>query len=139
MSYLAAAQRYASDATQTASPAHLVTMLYDRLITDLATAEEAMHRGDITATGTRLGHAQEILLELHGTLDTRAWPAGESLAALYLWMVGELMRARLQKQPQRVADCRELLLPLRDAWKQAQDALTRTNSPLHGKRLDGAA
>lgn len=139
MSYLSAAQRYASDATETVSPARLVTMLYDRLIADLATAEDAMNRGDIATTGSRLGHAQEILLELHSTLDTSVWAAGEGLAALYLWMVNELTRARVDKRPQRVADCRELLVPLREAWKQAQDELNRANTPLHGNRLDGAA
>lgn len=139
MSYLAAAQRYASDATETASPAHLVTMLYDRLMTDLNAAEEAMAHGNIPVTGSRIAHAQEILLELHSTLDTSVWPAGEGLAALYLWMVNELMQARLHRQPQRIADCRGLVAPLREAWKQAQETLARANSPLRGSRLDGAA
>jgi flagellar protein FliS len=119
MSYGLAQARYASDATQTVSPARLLTMLYDRLVVDLVAAEEAMRRGDVEATGARLGRAQEILLELHSTLDVEVWPEGESLSRLYVWMVGELMQARLRGLPQRVADCRELVEPLRDAWHQA--------------------
>lgn len=120
MSQLTAARaRYASDATQTASPAKLLTMLYDRLATDLAAGEEAMLRGDIARAGETLTHAQEILLELHGTLDTEVWPEGEPLGRLYLWMITELMNARLRNQPGRVADCRRLVLPLRDAWHAA--------------------
>ncbi len=119
MSYGLAQARYASDATQTVSPARLLTMLYDRLVVDLVAAEEAMRRGDVEATGARLGRAQEILLELHSTLDVEVWPEGESLSRLYVWMVGELMQARLRNDPQRIADCRELLEPLRQAWHAA--------------------
>jgi flagellar protein FliS len=94
-------------------------MLYDKLISDLAAAEAAMHRGDIAGTGDRIGRAQEILLELASTLDTDAWPEGEPLRRLYLWMVGELWQARLRKAPERVLDCRQLIEPLRDAWRIA--------------------
>lgn len=121
MSYaLAHAQaRYASDASQTVSPARLLTMLYDRLVVDLNIAHDAMLRGDIAMTGERLSHASDIILELHATLDTEIWPQGESLAALYLWLVQELIQARLHHDPQRVATCRDMVVPLRDAWHVA--------------------
>jgi flagellar protein FliS len=119
MSYTAARARYASDSTDTASPARLLTMLYDRLVSDLAAAEAAMHRTDIATTGERIGRAQEILLELAATLNLDAWPEGEALRRLYLWMVGELWTARLRKAPERVAECRQLIEPLRDAWRMA--------------------
>lgn len=119
MSYGLARARYTSDATETVSPARLLTMLYDRLVADLLQAEEAMTRRDPRATGERLGNAQAILLELHATLDTELWDGGEALDQLYLWIIAELMRARMSGQPQRVADCRALLEPLRDAWHVA--------------------
>ncbi len=119
MSYPLAQARYASDATATASPARLLTMLYDRLVVDISIAHEAMLRDDIAVTGDRIAHACEILLELHSTLDTQVWPEGEALAALYLWLVAELMQGRVRRQPQRIADCRDLVIPLRDAWHLA--------------------
>jgi flagellar protein FliS len=120
MSQLTAAKaRYASVATQTVSPARLLTMLYDRLAADLLAGEEAMLRGDVASAGEALTHAQEIILELHSTLDVEAWPEGEALGRLYLWMVTELMNARLKNQPAMIADCRRLVLPLRDAWHEA--------------------
>jgi flagellar protein FliS len=140
MSYGLAQARYVSDAAQTVSPARLLTMLYDRLVTDLASAEEAMRRGDHATTGTRLGRAQEILLELHTTLDTSIWPEGEPLSRLYLWMVGELMQARLHADPARVAGCRALLEPLRDAWHAAAGQPSgATAGMLVAGHLDGAA
>jgi len=119
MSYGLAQARYASDAAATVTPGRLLTMLYDRLVQDLSVAEAALHAGDIAVTGERIGRAQEILLELHATLDVSVWPEGEALARIYLWIVGELSQARLRVQPQRIADCRELVEPLRDAWHKA--------------------
>lgn len=127
MSYGLAQARYVSDATQTVSPARLLTMLYDRLVMDLALAETAMRDEDHETTGNRLGQAQEILLELYATLDLSIWPQGESLAQLYLWMVGQLSQSRITQQPQLITDCRTLVEPLRDAWHEAAriQAVTR--------------
>ena len=119
MSYTAARARYASDSTDTASPARLLTMLYDRLVSDLAAAEAAMQRDEIAVTGERIGRAQEILLELAASLDLEAWPEGEPLRRLYLWMVSELWTARLRKQPDKVTEVRQLIEPLRDTWRIA--------------------
>ena len=119
MSYTAARARYASDTTDTVSPARLLNMLYDRLISDLSAAEAAIQQDEIAVTGEKLGRAQEILLELAASLDVEAWPEGEPLRRLYLWMVNELWTARLRKSPERVAECRLLIEPLRDAWRMA--------------------
>jgi flagellar protein FliS len=119
MSYGAARARYADETAQTVSPARLLMMLYDRLVQDMLAAEQAMEAGDVATTGDRLGRAQEILLELRASLDTSVWTEGEALGALYLWMVGELMQARLRQSPERVRTCRELVEPLRDAWRAA--------------------
>jgi flagellar secretion chaperone FliS len=140
MSYGLAQARYASDAATTVSPARLLTMIYDRLVADLGVAHEAMLRKDWATSGTRLSNACEILLELHATLDTAVWPDGEGLAQLYLWMVGELMQARLRQAPQRVADCRDLVVPLRDAWGQAVRQLAgEQGADAAGAQAPGAA
>jgi flagellar secretion chaperone FliS len=115
--------RYAGDAAATVSPARLLTMLYDRVVTDLGIAHEAMLREDWATSGQRIANASEILLELHATLDVSAWPDGEGLSRLYLWLVSELMQARVRRSAQRVADCRDLVAPLRDAWRSAGDQL----------------
>jgi flagellar protein FliS len=145
MSYGAARARYADETAQTVSPARLLTMLYDRLVQDILAAEQAMERGDIEATGERLGRAQEILLELRASLDTSVWAEGEALGSLYLWMVGELMQARLRKAPERIRLVRELVEPLRDAWRAAavqtataEAAAIASGSPEPGMVVAGA-
>src|ERR687883_2031541 len=124
MSYGLAQARYAGDAAATVSPARLLTMLYVKLVADLGTAHEAMQREDWATSGQRVANACEILLELHATLDTALWPDGEGLAQLYLWMVAELMQASVRRSAQRIGDCRDLVVPLRDAWRAAGDEVS---------------
>src|SRR3954466_12863315 len=103
--------RYAADAAVTVSPARLLTMLYDRAVTDLGIAHEAMVREDWATSGQRIANASEILLELHGTLDVSAWPDGEGLGRLYLWIVSELMQAPGPRAAQRGAGSLALVGP----------------------------
>jgi flagellar protein FliS len=52
--------RYVGTSVETASPARLVTMLYDRLVRDLTTAETALARSDIEGANNALIHAHEM-------------------------------------------------------------------------------
>lgn len=112
-------QRYVDDALETASPARLVTMLYDRLARDLATAETAIASGDRAAASANLTHAQDIVLELRSSLKPELWDGGPALASLYAFMLSELIAANVQKDAARVAAVRELVEPLRQAWHEA--------------------
>lgn len=110
--------RYAREAVTTASPAKLVTMLYDRLMKDLSDAEQGLGRRDIQLTHSALTHAQEILWELDATLDISVWKEGAQLKRLYAWSIEELVNANLEKDAKRVVDVRDVLEPIRDAWHQ---------------------
>jgi flagellar protein FliS len=132
--------RYASVTAHTASPQRLLTMLYDRLITDLAVAEASMRTADHENVSRRLTHAQDILLELWASLDVEIWPEGAPLRALYLWMVNELMSSRAPAQPDRIAAVRQLVEPLRDSWKQALVLNSSpTPTPAGAAAMHGAA
>ena len=111
--------RYVGDSVATASPARLVTMLYDRLVRDLVTAEGAIVEHDLAAANEALIHAQKILWELAAGLDPARWSGGPALAALYQFMITELLAANVGKDRDRVAAVRGLVEPLRDAWHQA--------------------
>jgi flagellar protein FliS len=115
--------RYAKEAASTASPARLLTMLYDRLVRDLLLAESALERRAIEAAHHELVHAQAIITELRTNLDVDAWEGGPGLAALYDFLLGELVAANVEKNGARVTSCREIVEPLRDAWHEAANAL----------------
>jgi flagellar protein FliS len=118
----AARDRYLADSVSTASPAKLLVMLYDRLVLDLNRAEQALEDGDRAAASTQLTHAQDIILELRTSLDTSAWPAAHGLAGLYGFLLIELIGANIRADAGRVAACRALVEPLRDAWREAASA-----------------
>ena len=115
--------RYLGDAVSTASPQRLLVMLYDRLALDLERAESALATGDREQSNALLQHAQDIVLELHSSLQVESWDGGPSLSALYTWLHGELVRANVKGDLRRVGDCRKIVEPLRDAWREAAASL----------------
>ncbi|MCU1669428.1 MAG: fliS [Blastococcus sp.] len=120
--------RYMGDTVATASPQQLLVMLYDRLALDLQRAEEALVAGDRDVAHAQLLHAQEIVLELRASLQVDVWEGGPRLAALYSWMLGELMKANIKGDVRRVRDCRQVVEPLRDAWREAAASLAASGS-----------
>jgi flagellar protein FliS len=115
--------RYLEDSIATASPARLLLMLYDKLVLDITQGEEAIRNGDRAWASSRLMHAQEIIGELLATLDPGPWDGAEQLASLYRFLLVELMQANMKQDADKAASCRELVEPLRDAWREAAMAL----------------
>ena len=114
--------RYLQDSINTASPGKLLVMLYERLVMDLVQGEEALRAGDREAANERITHAQEIILELRATLDLEAWSGAAGLAGLYGFLLTELIQANIGRDADKVATCRGLVEPLRDAWREAAAA-----------------
>lgn len=110
---------YTSDSVTTASPAQLVVMLYDRLVKDINVALIGIERRDVEGTHCALLHAQEIVVELSGSLDLEVWPDGTGLAALYDFVLDRLVRANATKDAVLVTECLEVVQPLREAFTEA--------------------
>ncbi len=110
--------RYARDTVSTASPAQLVIMLFDRLLKDLTVAEQAVGARDIQGSHNALLHAQEIIVELSSTLDTKMWAEGEALGRLYYWCIEELVRANMEKSVEPIKNARDVIEPIADAFRQ---------------------
>jgi flagellar protein FliS len=115
--------RYLGDSVTTASPQRLLVMLYDRLALDLERGQSALAAGDRERASEQLQHAQEIVIELRSSLQVDAWEGGPRLAALYTWLIGELVQANVKADRNRVATCLQVVEPLRDAWRQAAASL----------------
>ena len=120
--------RYVGDSVSTASPGRLVTMLYDRLVRDLVAAEAALDTADLEGANYNLIHAQEIVWELAAGLDPTKWSGGPALAALYQFILAELLDANVKKDADKVASVRSLVEPLADAWHQAAELSAGTNA-----------
>jgi flagellar protein FliS len=110
--------QYQRDAVLSASPAQLVTMLYDRLLVDLHRAKRAQAGGDFAEASVQLIHAQRIVQELAVSLDTSRWAEGTQLAAVYEWVQSRLIHANIRHDAEAVIECIALLEPLQSAWHE---------------------
>lgn len=124
MSSSALRARYMGDSVQTANPARLLVMLYDRLALDLERGEEAIRNGDREEASNQLQHAQDIIIELRSSLDVEAWDGGPALASLYGWLLTELISANVKQNAAKVRGCADVVNPLRAAWREAAATVT---------------
>ncbi len=115
----AARNKYVSDSVTTMSPGQLIVALYDRILLDCERAITAIAETDHYGAHTALMHAQEIVHELLTSLDLKQWPGGASLAAVYRHVYDLLVDANVSKDQAPVHACREMILPLRNAWREA--------------------
>ncbi len=120
--------RYIGDAVATSSPQQVLVMLYDRLALDLERAQKFAAAGVRELAGEQLQHAQDIVIELLSSLQVDAWEGGPRLAALYNWLIGELIQANVKLDTNRISSCRQVVEPLRDAWRAAATALAGSPS-----------
>ena len=120
--------RYLGDSVATASPQQVLVMLYDRLALDLERAQVAVAAADREEASEQLQHAQAIVMELLASLQVDAWDGGPRLAALYNWLLSELIQANVKSDANRISACRQVVEPLRDAWRQAAATLTNAAS-----------
>lgn len=115
--------RYLADTIQTASPAQLLVMLYDRLLLDVDRAASALEGGDRAAASVSLVHAQDIVSELMSTLKVDAWDGAAGLMEVYNFLLRELVDANVSGNVDKARACRDLIEPLRDSWAQAAASL----------------
>ena len=128
--------QYNRDAILSATPARLLTMLYDRLLLDLSRAERAQRSEDWAVASENLIHAQSILAELSSSLKLDAWDGAKGLFELYTYVSTTLVEANVRRDPHRTRSCITLLEPLRDAWHQAAGELTPA-APVVASRTGG--
>ncbi len=117
--YQAKRSQYVQDAVLSATPAGLLTMLYDRLLLDLTRAGVAQETENWPVASENLLHAQDILAELMSSLRTDVWDGADGLMSLYTYVRQSLVQANVGRDRFRTAECVEILEPLRQAWHEA--------------------
>lgn len=130
MNSLMTRNRFLADTVATAGPQQILTMLYDRLVLDLSRAEVAQRKGERAQATDHLGHAQEIVASLSSTLDVDAWAGGKGLMELYMYLLREMVGAAVDGDPERTAACSAIVIPLRDAWREAAVSVATNAAPL---------
>ena len=110
---------YNRDNVLSASPARLLTMLYDRLVLDLTRAEEALLAQNWPTAWENLRHADQIVAELASSLTDGA----EGLLQLYSYLAELIVAGTVDHDAAKVHEAIELVEPLRLAWHEAAESL----------------
>lgn len=110
---------YSRDSVLSASPARLLTMLYDRLVLDLTRAEAALSGQDWPAAWENLRHADQIVAELASSLRVDLWDGADGLLQLYAYVTDLIVHGNIDRDPAKVREALDLIEPLRDAWHEA--------------------
>ncbi|MBM3073184.1 flagellar export chaperone FliS [Lelliottia sp. RWM.1] len=107
-------------AVMSASPHHLVSMLFDGALSALVRARLFLEEGRISEKGEALSKAINIIdnglkaglnMEVEGDLSA-------NLSALYEYMVRRLLQANLRNDAGAIVEVEDLLSNIADAWKQ---------------------
>ena len=120
------ARSYKQVAITTATPGHLVLMLFDGSLRFLSMALLGFQNDSISARNEEIHNnlmkTQRILRELQCSLDLKV--GGEfatTMHALYDFMIDRLQKANLAKEAAPIQTVERLLGELRDAWAQMLD------------------
>lgn len=116
--------QYNRDAILAASPARLLTMLYDRLLLDLSRAEIAQEIEDWETARDQLLHAQDIVSELTSSLKLDTWDGAHGLLGIYTFVSNALIYANTHRDVASTRVCMTLLEPLRQSWAEASEQVS---------------
>ena len=109
-----------------ASPARLVQIMFEQILTHLATAQGCMSRIEnhmpvieVIAKGKALGKAIRLIDQLNNTLDMeRGQKIAENLRALYVYMMARLTQANVTNDSRIVAEVASLVQKVKTGWDQ---------------------
>jgi flagellar protein FliS len=97
------------------------------VLTYIGQAERAIAARDIPAAHRALVAAQQIVAVLRASLDHAAAPRlADHLDAIYAYILSELGRANVEKDPVRLRALVPVIAPLREAWDRAAELAPQT-------------
>lgn len=102
-----------------ATPVSMITILYDMTLVYLRDAKEALAEKEDKKFLQEIHHAQDCLMELLNSLDTRHEPA-PALRDLYLYMHRELTGAIISPSAEKLVQSESILTRLRDAYLELE-------------------
>jgi flagellar secretion chaperone FliS len=108
--------RYLANAVSTATPAQRIVMLYDRLGLDIERAASVEMGGEASP---HVRHAQQIVAELLSSLDSSVWAGADDLAAIYGYLLTELIGCNTEPDPERLRSVGAIVADLRSSWHEA--------------------
>jgi flagellar protein FliS len=109
-----------------ASPARLVQVMFEHILTNLATAQGCMERirnnlpyNDVVVKCRAMGKAVRLIGQLDATLDMeKGGQISANLHNLYLYMLGRLTTANANNDAEIVREVTNLVATVKKGWDQ---------------------
>jgi flagellar secretion chaperone FliS len=109
-----------------ASPTRLVQIMFEQILSELATAQGCMRRiennmplAEVMTKGKAVGKAVRLINQLNVTLDMeRGGEIAENLRALYVYILNRLTVANVTNDHQVVVEVSELIRKIKSSWDQ---------------------
>ncbi len=117
---------YLQNMVENANPLRLVVMLYDKAISCVDEALEAMETGlseveNIKRKAENLTKVMDILIVLKASLDEeKGQEIAKNLDEIYSALIDEIVRINMVNDIDGLKKVREALVELRDAWEEAE-------------------
>lgn len=112
-------QKYSATRVETASSVDLVVMLYQGAVKFIRLGIEALERDDRAAASKHLISAQNIVVELTGSLNHEAGgQIASQLAAVYDYCFRQLVLANLRRDAAMAREVMRILKDLGTAWQE---------------------
>ncbi len=115
---------YKKTEIQTASPAHLVVLLYEGTVKHITKGEALLGDPETFAdASTHLLRAMNIITELHGVIRPDASPElAKSLSDIYRYVLDIISQALQERDPEPLAEAAKHMATLGDAWREIASA-----------------
>lgn len=116
-----AALRYGQTQNQTSSRERLMVLLFQAALRHMRSGVAALEQQKRAEATKFLGKANDIVLELHSTLDARVAPQlAEQLGEIYRFVASRLLSGMLKGDTKAVREAERAFAPLVDAFEQAE-------------------
>lgn len=110
-------QKYQQNSIMTASPAKLTLMLYNGAIKFCDMAIDAIEKKDVQLAHANCVKAQNIILELKVTLDSK-FEISKEINRLYDYITDLLVEGNIYKDKEKLLEARGLIVDFRDMWEK---------------------
>jgi flagellar protein FliS len=109
-----------------ATPARLVQIMFEHILSELAAAQGCMERIDnnlplkeVIAKGKALGKAIRLINQLNASLDMeRGQQVAQNLRSLYVYMLARLTLANATNDARITGEVASLVLKIKNGWDQ---------------------
>ncbi|MBS1257302.1 MAG: Flagellar secretion chaperone FliS [Candidatus Scalindua arabica] len=113
---------YRKTQIETANPATLIIMLFDRAIALLDKAKKEIQEKDYEQKGYSLTKANEIIAELASSLDMeKGGEIATSLKRLYGFVIQQILDADMNLNTNAIDNAKKVVSELRESWASIKD------------------